>query len=135
MALVVLIGLDFAVGKHFWDINQSEQLVYALPMFNVLFLTSLCLKRTKEPFWIGFHTVGWVMTAVFGFLAWNEVPWFLGPADGFFGVLDLIGRRDVGHGPIGLSCIAVVYTTPLVLLSLLGGWIAARRVGRPARSS
>jgi hypothetical protein len=84
-----------------------------------------------RPFWIGLQAAGWISTCVFGYVAWADVRWFHGPLiltrqvlPRFEDEVNQLG--DLPASAIFFTYITVLYTTPLILLSLLGAWIAAR---------
>ena len=97
-------------------------------MITLLILT---VPRVRGgPFWIGLQAAGWITTCAFGYLAWAEVQWFFWPVLCTQQMLprfedDVNKLGDLPASVIFFTYITVVYTTQLILLSLLGGWIAA----------
>ena len=142
MAIVLVVAADLAAfhrvsGRGLRASPRSADR-RRLPMISLLILTIPRVRR--GPFWIGLQAAGWITTCVFGYLAWAEVNRFLWPLlltqqvlPRFEDEVNKLG--DLPASAIFFTYIALVYTTPQILLSLLGGWIAARWSRRQARTA
>ena len=139
MAIVLVVAADLAAFKYLDEFEHPrDAAIVALPMISLLILTIPRVRR--GPFWIGLQAAGWITTCVFGYLAWAEVNLFLWPLlltqqvlPRFEDEVNKLG--DLPASAIFFTYIALVYTTPQILLSLLGGWIAARWSRRRARTA
>ena len=130
MAVVFVVAADFAVFRYLDEFEHPrDAAIVTLPMITLLILTIPRVRR--GPFWIGLQAAGWISTLLFGYLEWADVRWFHWPLILTQQVLprfeDEVNKLgDLPASAIFFTYITVLYTTPLILLSLLGGWIAAR---------
>jgi hypothetical protein len=125
MTVVFFVAADFAILRALWETDEAgAAAIITLPMINLLILTLPRLKGGIRLFWVGFQAVGCIMTLVFGYLAWFDVKWFFWP--GRFIERFVVGMDLFGAYTIIFSWVVILYTTPLVLLAALGGWLSAR---------
>jgi hypothetical protein len=117
-------------------------IIGALGFINALAVAAarLAVHRGGHPFLIGFVVCGTVALALFlGFCA--AVPWSLSHRlDGFIGdtlvaipslriLADRVDQSQVATGvilAIAVLCFNAIISTPLTLIALAGGWLAAR---------
>ncbi len=131
MAAVLLAAIDFAIVNSLEHYDHArDAAIVTLPMISLLILTLRRLRKSNRSFWVGFHVAGWLTTSVFGYLAWEEKPWFYWPLSlpdkmlpGFSVRVNALD--DSVASTIFLAVILLIYTTPLVLISVITGWLAA----------
>ncbi|WP_422931903.1 hypothetical protein [Singulisphaera sp. PoT] len=138
MILVSLVAVDGAVLKYCWGIkNAAETAIVTLPMANLLLMTVPRLKGNTGAYWGGFHLAGWLSILGIGCIAWYENLW-LWPVNQFVRILSGQGMTMESMGPTAffgviIAFVIVLYTSPLILLSMLAASISAswaRRRGR-----
>lgn len=131
MMVVLVVAVDFAVFRYLDHLQAPRNAaIVSLPMISLLVLTAPCVRR--GPFWVGFQAVGWITTFVLGSLAWADVYWLHLP---LIWTQRLLPRFEVEVNRLGDPLASVIflsydtglYTTPQILLALLGGWVAASR--------
>jgi hypothetical protein len=130
MAAVFLVAIGIAlVSSLEHNEHARDAAIITLPMISLLLLTFPRLKKANEPFLVGFQGAGWLATLMFGYLAWIAHPGFFWPASLPEKVLPGISDRinalgDSAAAMIFFAVIHLIYTTPLVLISVVSGYLS-----------
>jgi hypothetical protein len=129
MSITLLTALYFSI-LNYLDTSEHprDAAIISFPMISLLILT---LPRvTKGPFWIGVQATGWIIASIAGYIAWADIDWLALPLEwtlrlcpAFEGTVLRLG--DAPAAIIFNAYIAFVYTTPMIVVSLMGGWLAA----------
>jgi hypothetical protein len=130
MAITFLTALYFSILNYLDNFEHSrDAAIITLPIISLLILT--VPRMRKGPFWIGVQATGWIIASIAGYIAWADIDWLALPLEwtlrlcpGFEGAVLRLG--DAPAAIIFYAYIAFVYTTPMIVLSLMGGWLAAR---------
>jgi hypothetical protein len=128
MAIVSLVAADFAIVRALWPTTGPEAgvAIVTLPMIDLLLLVTpkLRMSNLTRPYWVGFQVVGWTGVLTSGLLAWGCPDTFFRPLDF---VDELLPSPHSAAGTALLISVAVVlYTTPLLLITLLAGRLSSK---------
>ncbi|WP_435010969.1 hypothetical protein P12x_002259 [Tundrisphaera lichenicola] len=128
MAVVFFVAADFAILRALC--NTAEPMVIALstlPMSNLLILTMPRIKRDSinREFWMGFQAIGWIMILLFALVTSLYYSQFLYPI-GWIDDHDGLPSTSSAEIALLICCIVVIYTIPLVLGAMFGGWFSSR---------
>jgi len=136
MAVVCLVAADFAVFGYVEEFEGPRNcVIITLPMINLMILSLPRVRGNHRRYWVGFLSVGSLMTCVFGYLAWTGPDWFSWPLTFTQQALPRLEEEvnklgDLAASSFFLTFITVVYTAPLVMVSMLGGRISASSARR-----